>query len=78
MKIKATLIGIGAVLALTVGFAGLSGTAAADPAKPAATPAPVPAEERPTPAPVPAEEQPAEKATAGPKEPVVVRPAYTG
>ncbi|MFF3667315.1 hypothetical protein [Microtetraspora malaysiensis] len=66
MKIKATLMGIGAVLVLTAGLAGFSGTAAADP-KPSVTSAPAPADQRPT-----------VKATAGPKEPVVVRPAYTG
>ncbi|MGI5491191.1 hypothetical protein [Microtetraspora malaysiensis] len=67
MKIKATLIGVSAVLALTAGIAGFSGTAAADPKKPSATPVAVPADQRPM-----------VKATAGPKEPVVVRPAYTG
>ncbi|MFD1937309.1 MULTISPECIES: hypothetical protein [Nonomuraea] len=66
MKIKATLFGIGAVLALTAGLAGFSGTATADPTKPSASPAPAPADQR-----------PAVKTTAGP-EPVVARPAYTG
>ncbi|MEV4159582.1 hypothetical protein [Nonomuraea dietziae] len=67
MKIKATLIGISAVLALTAGLAGFSGTAVASPEKPSATPAPAPADQRPT-----------VKTTAGPTEPVVVAPAYTG
>ncbi|MEV7008018.1 hypothetical protein [Streptosporangium sp. NPDC051022] len=67
MKIKATLIGIGAVLALTAGLASLSGTAAADPKEPSLVPSPVPADQRPT-----------LTETAGPKEPAVVRPSYTG
>ncbi|MEU4324530.1 hypothetical protein [Nonomuraea dietziae] len=70
MKIKATLVGISAVLALTAGLAGFSGTAAASPEKPSATSA--------TPAPAPADQRPTVKTTAGPREPVVVAPAYTG
>ncbi|MGV9302206.1 hypothetical protein [Nonomuraea sp. NPDC003727] len=69
MKIKATLIGIGAVLAVTAGLAGFSGTATADPTKPAASPV--------SPAPAPADQRPVVKTTGGP-EPVVARPAYTG
>lgn len=68
MKIKAMLIGISAALALTAGLAGFSGTAAADPAKPAVSPAPAPADQQ----------RPTVKPTAGPKEPAVVNPAYTG
>ncbi|MEU7002769.1 hypothetical protein [Nonomuraea sp. NPDC046570] len=71
MKIKATLIGISAVLALTAGLASFSGTAAADPKKPAVTSAA-------TPAPAPADQRPVVKTTAGPNEPVVVSPSYTG
>ncbi|GAA3123380.1 hypothetical protein [Streptosporangium carneum] len=69
MKIKSMLTGIGAALVLAAGLAGFAGTAAAEPkpVKPSASPAPVPAEDRPT-----------AKSTAGPEEPVVVRPAYTG
>ncbi|MEU1732251.1 hypothetical protein [Streptosporangium sp. NPDC020145] len=87
MKIKAMLVGIGAALALTAGLGGLAGTAAADqkpsvtsapaPAKERPTSAPVPAEDRPTAAPVPADERPSVR-KAGPQEPVVVRPSYTG
>jgi hypothetical protein len=62
MKIKAIIIGFGAALILAVGLSGLSGTAAADPKEPSAAPSPVPAEE----------------STPGPKEPVTVKPAYTG
>ncbi len=68
MKIKSTLIGFTAALALAAGLTGLSGTAAADPKEPSAVPSPVPAERRST----------AEQPTPGPKEPVVVKPAYTG
>ncbi|MFF5210309.1 hypothetical protein [Streptosporangium sp. NPDC000396] len=67
MKIKAMLIGISAALALTAGLAGFSGTATADSTKPSASPAPAPADKRPV-----------VKPTAGPKEPAVVRPSYTG
>ncbi|WP_214325124.1 hypothetical protein [Nonomuraea sediminis] len=67
MKIKATLIGIGAALALTVGLAGLSGTASAEPKQPSPSPSVAPADQRPK-----------VKSTAGPKEPVVIKPAYTG
>ncbi|MEU7893506.1 hypothetical protein AB0B45_11640 [Nonomuraea sp. NPDC049152] len=70
MKIKATLVGISAVLALTAGLAGFSGTATADPTKPSASPAASPAA-------APADQRPTVKTTAGP-EPVVARPAYTG
>jgi hypothetical protein len=68
MKIKAIIIGFGAALILAVGLSGLSGTAAADPKEPSAAPSPVPAERR----------SPAEESTPGPKEPVTVKPAYTG
>jgi hypothetical protein len=80
MKIKAIIGGFGAALVLAVSLSGLSGTAAADPKEPSAAPSPVPAERRSPaeepsdgPSPVPAEEQ-----TPGPKEPVTVKPAYTG
>ncbi|MEU1878640.1 hypothetical protein ABZ470_15115 [Streptosporangium sp. NPDC020072] len=76
MKIKAMLVGISAALALTAGLGGLAGTAAAD-QKPSVTSAPAPAEDRPTAAPVPADGRPSVK-KAGPQEPVVVRPSYTG
>ncbi|NUO97769.1 MAG: hypothetical protein HOW59_07545 [Nonomuraea sp.] len=67
MKIKATLIGVCAVLALAGGLAGLSGTASAEPRKPSPVPSAAPAESRPSAQP-----------TAGPKEPAAVKPAYTG
>ncbi|MFI7449353.1 hypothetical protein ACIBQX_17790 [Nonomuraea sp. NPDC049714] len=67
MKIKATLIGIIAALALTAGFVGLSGTASADPKEPTVAPSPVPSELQPT-----------AKPSAGPEEPAVGNPAYTG
>lgn len=80
MKIKAIIIGFGAALILAVGLSGLSGTAAADPKEPSAAPSAVPAERRspakePSAAPSPV---PAEESTPGPKEPVTVKPAYTG
>lgn len=62
MKIKATLIGISAVLVL----ASFSSTAAADPKKPSPTAAPTDAP------------QPKVEPTAPSTEPVVVNPAYTG
>ncbi|MEV4375357.1 hypothetical protein [Streptosporangium sp. NPDC049644] len=68
MKIKATLIGFSAALALAAGLTGFSGTAAADPRQPSASPSPVPAEQRPM----------VEEPVPGPKEAVVVKPAYTG
>ncbi|MEU3167813.1 hypothetical protein [Streptosporangium sp. NPDC006930] len=68
MKIKATLIGFSAALALAAGLAGFSGTAAADPREPSASPSPAPAERRPA----------VEEPRPVPREAVVVRPAYTG
>ncbi|MEV0585049.1 hypothetical protein [Nonomuraea sp. NPDC050310] len=83
MKIKATLLGACAALALAAGFTGLSGPAAANPSKPAPVsatdPAPAPAEKPAVvstdePAPAPAESRP----SAAPGEPVVANPSYTG
>ncbi|NUW33728.1 hypothetical protein HTZ77_20145 [Nonomuraea sp. SMC257] len=77
MKIKATLIGFGAALALAAGLAGLSGTAAADPKQPvpAAAPSAAPAA---VPSAAPADHRPTAQPTPSPKEPAVVKPAYTG
>ncbi|MER6943983.1 hypothetical protein ABT294_08170 [Nonomuraea sp. NPDC000554] len=67
MKIKATLIGISAALAVTAGLAGFSGTAAADPKQPSPVPSAVRDDHRPR-----------VMQTPGPKEPATARPAYTG
>ncbi|MFI6921213.1 hypothetical protein ACIBIZ_14760 [Nonomuraea spiralis] len=87
MKIRTMLVGAGAALALAAGLAGLSGTASAEPKKPAVVPAAAPsavpsavpsAAPSAAPSPAPAESRPEVERTAGPKEPVAVKPRYTG
>ncbi|GGS82357.1 hypothetical protein ACFFV7_45055 [Nonomuraea spiralis] len=83
MKIRTMLVGAGAALALAAGLAGLSGTASAEPRKPAVVPAAAPsavpsAAPSAAPSPAPAEGRPEVERTAGPKEPVAVKPRYTG
>ncbi|GAA0852418.1 hypothetical protein ACFQVD_28615 [Streptosporangium amethystogenes subsp. fukuiense] len=68
MKIKATLIGFSAALALAASLTGFSGTAAANPKEPSPSPSSGPADLRPT----------VEEPRPIPKEAVVVKPAYTG
>ncbi|RSN11458.1 hypothetical protein DMB42_12760 [Nonomuraea sp. WAC 01424] len=83
MKIRTMLVGAGAALAVAAGLAGLSGTASAEPKKPAVVPAAAPsavpsAAPSAAPSPAPTESRPEVERTAGPKEPVAVKPRYTG
>ncbi|MEU5861886.1 hypothetical protein ABZ815_11970 [Nonomuraea sp. NPDC047529] len=75
MKIRNILVGACAALALAAGVAGFSGTASAEPRKPAAVPSAAPSA---VPSPAPADSRPRVERTAGPREPVAVKPRYTG